>query len=277
MTDDHVIPLSLGGHDQFTIRVSERGNAEANRLLDEAVCRHPFVAFMRRTHKIVGRQDEVPNVRWPTKVGDAPGILNWSKPKVELATFRSKGRYGINMTRVLDKGEAISSEGTFDADLLTRFGCRLALGASYHLFGDVFREHGYHNELRDVMRARNSVKLLGFKRQNMVGDSPFWGIAWPESPDDIDPRWGEIAKRTQGHLVFTHHSPSRIVLGIVLFEGFFHWYFNISKDPSKFPARGAFDLGSATEIRFDPLTIHRTDLRSYLEPAFKELLAVKTK
>ena len=112
-----------------------------------------------------------------TKVGDAPGIINWSKPKVELATFRSKGRYAINMTRVLDKGEAISSEGTFDVNLLTKFGCRLALGASYHLFGDVFREHGFHEELRDLMRAPNSVDLLGFKNLNVVGNSPFWGVA----------------------------------------------------------------------------------------------------
>ena len=77
--------------------------------------------------------------------------------------------------------------------------------------------------------------------------------------------------------MFTDHTAHGIVLGIALFEGFFQWYFNISRILQGFQLAACPTLDRPREIRFDPLTIRRTDLRSYLEPAFKALLSVKPK
>jgi hypothetical protein len=64
------------------------------------------------------------------------------------------------------------------------------------------------------------------------------------------------------HLFFTYHGPAEIVLGISMFDGVFRWYFNIARDPSRFPAGD--DLGAVTEITYSPHQLRRSDMRSYL-------------
>ena len=61
-TVDHIIPLTIGGHDAFVIRASEQGNEYVSRHLDEKFAKHPFVANLRRLRGLRGRRGEIPKM-----------------------------------------------------------------------------------------------------------------------------------------------------------------------------------------------------------------------
>lgn len=274
MTEDHVIPLSLGGHNGLTIRASREGNAHVNRLLDEPIAKHPFVANMRRVRGLTGRRGKLPVVKWPSAVGNIPAVVNWSSPKLELETFRGTAPYGINLRRALHPGEQFKSEISFSADQFLSFGCRLALGAAHHLFGETFRLHGYHDELRALMNSPTSLKDLQFGLANARGSGFFWALSWPRRADELEPLWPALCQRTDGHLVFAEHTVRELILGVSLFGGFFQWYFNITKDSRAFPIGGDFELGAVVEMSLSPPSYRRTDLRSHLETTFRDLMPV---
>ena len=262
MTDDHILSLSMGGLDAFTIRCSKAGNSDVNRTLDEKFARQPFVANLRRALRFESHRRNRGLVRFATKIGDAKAFLNMSAEEIQLESFRSSAPNAINF-RQAASGKSFRTEFNFDTDLILRYGCRLALGTGYFLFGDVFRDYGYHDELRALMNSATATRDAEFKIANYK-PVDFWALNWPHSYQLGKPLFPALCTQRDRHLFFTQHGAAETVLGISLFDGLFLWYFNIAKDPQKFPASGDFDLGSATEITFRPHEFKRWDFRSYL-------------
>jgi hypothetical protein len=262
MTDDHILSLSMGGLDVFTIRCSKEGNLHVNKTLDEKFARQPFVANLRRALQFKSHRKKQSLVRWDATIADLKASLDMSGDAIQVDSFRSSGPNAINVRQAAD-GKIFRTEFIFDTDLILRYGCRLALGTGYYLFGDVFREYGYHDELRGLMNSKTAMSDLKFRLANYkpIG---FWANSWPHSLGFGKPLYPALCSQQERHLFFTQHGRAETVLGISLFSGLFVWYFNISKDPDKFPIGGDFDLGSATEIAFRPHEFKRWDFRSYL-------------
>ena len=266
MTNEHVIALSIGGHDSFTIRTSRSGNDRANQTLDEKVKGLPLIASFRGHYQFRGHRDNRPLVRWPSKLGDLNVNLDLSDEAIRVESFRSKGQHAINFRRAAGEADTFSSTFSLDLNLLLRFGCRLALGSAYFLFGDTFRNYGYHEELRKLMNSPAAVQDLRFRLANKKGPG-FWAVSCPESSltlGPLGPLWKALLSQQDRHCFFTLHTVAEIVLGISLFGGLFRWYFNIANDTDRFPIGGEFELGSATEIVYCPHEFRRSDLRSYL-------------
>ena len=76
MNDEHVIPLSLGGHSQFTIPVERVINSELGNKLDAAISSNPLVASARRHYGLLGHTKSDPIVRWPTHHKGMKGTLD---------------------------------------------------------------------------------------------------------------------------------------------------------------------------------------------------------
>lgn len=260
-----MIPVSIGGNDRFTVIASRAGNAQVNRALDEPFAQRPFVKNMRRVRGIEGRRRSLPVVRWPGKVGRAQGTIDMSRPLITFDTTRRGSPYALNVSRDL-LGERFEFQLDFEVNQVLSYGCRLALGAAFFLFGETFRRYGYHHELRELMTSPRSTERLRFKATNVTGRGAFWALSWPRSAESLQPLWPALCKSTQGHLVFTEHHRSELVLAISLFGGFFQWYFNIAREPRRFPIGGEFELGAVVELTQAPAArFRRTDLRTYLE------------
>ncbi|MGZ8215675.1 MAG: hypothetical protein ACXWTP_14375 [Methylosarcina sp.] len=58
--DEHIFPLSLGGHDRFTIKVSKLANDRANKELDEKLKACPFLATNRKRYGATGHRGKTP-------------------------------------------------------------------------------------------------------------------------------------------------------------------------------------------------------------------------
>jgi hypothetical protein len=269
MSDDHVIPLSLGGSDAFVVRASREGNAQINRELDEPFKAHPFVANMRRIRKMGGRRGKVPVVHWPAKIRGHSTRINFSTKQITAETFRKGHPLGINSSRPV-RGERFQASIDFDLDQVMRFGCRLALGAAHFFFRDTFREHGFHEQLRGLMNSPTALRDHEFQIVNNLTGG-FWAVSWPKANTFPEPVWDAMCKRSQGHLVFTDHSVQGIRLGISLFDGFFRWFFNLTATPRRFPIGGDFEQGAVIEIDSTG-QMKKADLRSHLEIVLTETL-----
>jgi hypothetical protein len=189
--------------------------------------------------------------------------------------YRSKNKYGLNISKCPEPSEKLTAKFRFDLNLILSFGCKIALGASYFLFGEVFRNWGYHNELRNLMNSGDSLGDIRFYIVNNRAKG-FWGISWPVSffTNRLFPGlafFEMLCTQNDKHIIFTLHTNSELILGISLFSGFFRWYFNIASDAQKFPIGGDFELGAVIEIDLKKNTYQKTNLRSYLEDLRKNL------
>lgn len=261
MTDDHVIPLSIGGHDSLVVRASKPGNELMNRLLDEKVRANPLIAYMTKLGHSTRRRRRVAPVRWKATVGGVAGRVNLSTPRFEFETHRSDQKFSLNNSREL-RGETFTAQLQIDVNMMLSFACRLALGAALYLFGDAFREFGYHERLRALATSPTSVDDLRFQMVNHVEPGAFWAFPWPYSTRDFNPRWYALTRSTKGHLMFTQRARNETILGISLFGGVFDWTFNLSNHPERFPVGGP-ELGTVVEIN-EKGQFARSTLLSYL-------------
>lgn len=272
--EEHIIPLAWGGNNNFKIWVNREKNSRLGTDLDGKLIKHPLIESARRYYGLLGHSKKLPNVKWQVKYKGLKAALDLSKNDPSVNACRSKNKYGLNIPQCPEPSDKLTSEFKFDLNLILSFGCKIALGASYFLFGEVFQNHGYHKELRSMMNSANSLSDLNFYIVN--NSKGFWGVSWPKSLLTIKlfpdlPFFDALCTQSDRHVVFTLHSNSELILGISLFSGFFRWYFNIAADAHKFPIGGDFDLGAVVEIDLNSKIYQKTSLRSYLEVLRKNL------
>lgn len=266
MNDEHVIPLSLGGHNQFTIPVERVRNAELGSKLDAAISSSPLVASARRHYELFGHSRSDPVVRWPTHHKGMKGTLDLTNEEVKFITYRSLNPNGLNLSLTPPSSDRLTSNFTFDENIILSFGAKLALGASTFLFGDTFRNHGYHNELRALMNSPKSIDDLKF----MVctnGGRGFWALSWPRSLQTtiVFPAWFDVVLgQPDKNVVFALHTTSEVILGCSILSGFYRWFFNVARDPECFPIGGDFELGAVIDIDLKPRQFRQSNLRDYL-------------
>ena len=273
--EEHIIPLALGGNNNFTIMVNREINSILGTDLDGKLIKHPLVASARRYYGLLGHSKKPPNVRWQVKYKGLKAALDLSPKNPSVNAYRSKNKYGLNISQCPEPSDKLMSPFKFDLNLILSFGCKLALGTSYFLFGEVFQNYGYHNELRNLMNSSDSLKGLKFYIANNNAKG-FRGVNWPTSlqTDRLfsDPAIFEyLCTQNDRHIIFTLHTNSELILCISLFSGFFRWYFNIAADIQKFPIGGNFNSEVVVEIGLKSKTYQKTSLRSYLEDLRKNL------
>jgi len=137
-TKEHIIPLSCGGHNNFSIRVERQTNSTLGSRLDSKLTGHPLIASARRHYELLGQSHKSPTVEWPVIYKGLQGKLNLSENTPLVKTYRSKNKYGINLSKYPYPDENLTSKFSFDLNLVLSFGCKLALGTSYFLFGQDF-------------------------------------------------------------------------------------------------------------------------------------------
>ena len=97
VSEDHIVPLSCGGHDSFTVYVNSKKNAELGAALDSKIASHPIISEARRHYGLTGHSKKRPPVRWPVRLQGVEGELDLSQDIARFITYRSKSEYGLNL------------------------------------------------------------------------------------------------------------------------------------------------------------------------------------
>ena len=145
-TPEHIIPLSLGGVSGFTIPVDATVNSKVGADIDGALAKEFLIAVRRREYDARGHSGTEPKATMRATYGEdaRPAQVGFDKKK------------GMSFWDARE-GEAKKVPGQFsirtslNIDLPVLFTAKVALSAGYYVYGNLFREHVDHHQLREVM------------------------------------------------------------------------------------------------------------------------------
>lgn len=278
---EHVLPLTLGGTDNFAIRANKKENARLGTLLDQQFANLPLISHARRYYELTGHRKIKPKTKWTGNVFGLEGTVDFSGEKITFTSYRKENKHGINLSLPLLHQQELTSSLAFDLNLICSYGAKLALGSGWLLYRDVFREYGYHEELRTLMNSSNADEILTAKnKMYCLTQKPngFWGLNWPRSlGNHIGEAWCEpICKQQDKHLIWTLLNANEVVMCVSLFSGLFRWYFNISSSPRHFLYKDPlYDLGCVLEIDLKTKTVRRQSLREHLQEFHRKLTHIE--
>ncbi len=169
VTEDHIVPLSLGGCNQLTVAASREANSRIGTEIEGALANEFFFANYRVAANAHGRSGRPPAFiiknasssehTGPLRVLLSPGQIQCYDPREHKSLDRlSDIRFDTKV-----------QFGNF-YHLRARFLAKVALGICYYEFGQGFHVHAQHNDLRRVLWAR--------------ADSPVW--CDPDLPINVD-------------------------------------------------------------------------------------------
>lgn len=266
---EHIIPKSIGGHDKLTIKVDKEKNSDLGKVLDCKITDHPFMLMKRNHYNFRGYSKKPVKYIWNATVQGMKGKVDLREEQIKFNTFRSLNDYGLNISKPISN-ESISTNMSYDENILISFGAKMALGIGKYFYGDTFKKCGFHNELRDLMNSSNSLNKM-----KMLSLNPETKGCWILNPlryldtrvqSKFEPWMNEILAQSDKHIIFTMHTTSEIILGISLFGSKLDtWVCNIGKNSLKFPIGDDFELGRVIEIDLQTRVFLEIDLRTYLE------------
>lgn len=146
---EHIIPLSLGGVNGFEIPVDAGFNSKIGNEVDGALANDFMWALIRTEYDARGHSGKMPKAT----IKDA---TYGDDDRLAQAHFHKK--YGVALWDVRDREyhggpNTINISTSIDIDLPMRFTSKVALAAGYYVYGDVFRQHTDHQQLRDAMNT----------------------------------------------------------------------------------------------------------------------------
>ncbi len=146
---EHVIPLSLGGVDEFTILVDSDANSKLGHLVDGALANDPIISMMRAKTGTRSQSGKAFRNVWKKTKGpdDQPLQIVIGKDSFEIFDPIQKKKLDDNET----SGWTLNSTLKMDIYVRMPFAAKVGLGTGYFLFGDVFRKHCNHSQLRDAL------------------------------------------------------------------------------------------------------------------------------
>lgn len=153
---DHIIPLSLGGSDDFTVWAEERFNSRMGSTVDGAIHKDFFIAPALRDAGVKGhnRKSATPRVRGAT-IDGRPAQVSLTAEGFKV--WDARARRDLADEEI--DGSEIGLRFTIDAFSALRFIAKAALGGGYAIYGEPFRRAVDCDVLRrvielDVVQAR---------------------------------------------------------------------------------------------------------------------------
>ncbi len=149
---EHVIPLSLGGHDDFILPVDATFNAKAGTEIDGKIANDFLMLMKRRDHDARGHSGKPPEPVLK-KAKDAatgrPIQVNLGK---NLQVWDAKDRKNV-------PPGGMTFEATFKIELEppVQFLAKTFLSAGHFVYGDLFRQKVKHQDVRLLMRGPSTL------------------------------------------------------------------------------------------------------------------------
>jgi hypothetical protein len=148
---EHIIPLALGGLNGFTLPVSAIFNSKVGSEIDGALANDFLIISQRDEHGVKGHSGKHPEY----VCRNASDAVTGEPLQVTLGQ-----RHGLRICSSRDRrdvtgrGQKINLSVNMDVDVELRFVAKVALSAGYFFYGNVFRDHVKHEDLRLIMNRR---------------------------------------------------------------------------------------------------------------------------
>jgi hypothetical protein len=155
---EHIIPLSLGGSDDFTIMVDRNLNSIVGSSVDGKIANDPLVKLNAIKNNFSGHSGKAPRLDLKkSKIGDKPVIVSFTNKGLELFDPIHK--------KTINHSATINSQLIIDTLIRIKFVSKVALAAGYFVYGDTFVKHADHESLRKVVFSKNlrNEKLEGIR------------------------------------------------------------------------------------------------------------------
>lgn len=170
---EHIIPLSLGGCDDLTIRVEKGINSIIGSRIDGKLTQDILIALDRVKVGDKGHSNKGPMYTVQSKTEDG---------KTLISTFTSETLklFDPIEKEYIDFSGKVSMRTKIDLDLRLKFVTKVALAVGYFMFGKKFEEYTDCNALRMIITADSLNKL--FEEQS----SKFEGMRFYDSLHQIN-------------------------------------------------------------------------------------------
>lgn len=148
---EHIIPLSLGGLNSFTLPVSKDFNSRVGSEIDGALANDFLVMAERDKHGVKGHSGKHPQY----VIRNASNADTGEPLQVTLGQTRGLRLWSpLEKRDVTGRGQKVNVQFKLDLDVEARFIAKVALSAGYFFYGDQFRHHVKHEDFRTIMNYR---------------------------------------------------------------------------------------------------------------------------
>ncbi len=260
---DHIIPLSLGGCDEFVVWSEEAYNSKVGSSVDGAVAKDPFFVFALRDADVRGHSNKRATPVWKnTEIEGRPAQVTLGHDKVVVWDARDR--------RELDDAEVVGKEMKtrlrLDKHVATRFLAKVALGGGYFLYGDAFRHGADCQTLRElVLFDRKTVRRETFQNSKISICDRFH----PDSQSGGNAHMYRFLCENLPRSIFIavpHNESISFHVGIV---GAYVGSIIVPADTSSLPNDGDHDLGHAVVLA--PGDIQRVSYRELLAQFYEAI------
>ena len=168
---DHIIPLSLGGSNDFCVWSELNFNSKIGSKVDGALPNDALIMLARRDADARGHSGNEVLPAWKkTTFEGRPVQVSWGE---EVKVWDSRARACLDPNDFLNK--PMESRWIYNPFARSKFTAKVALGGGYFLFGDSFLGATDCNELRRMLAADDLTKF----RTTFVAHDPVLKGHWP--------------------------------------------------------------------------------------------------
>jgi hypothetical protein len=155
---DHIIPLSLGGNNNFVIFCDITKNSWMGSKVDGAIVNDPLVSLAIHRNRFKGHSNKVIAPRWRhVTLEDEPVQITLDTDKEKIWNLKQK-RY---MEQPEYIGKQFNAKLRIDRKNGIRYLAKIALGTGYYLYRERFLQSVDCNALRDIIFTVDYAKLKG--------------------------------------------------------------------------------------------------------------------
>jgi len=246
MNSEHIVPLSLGGSNQFCIPVEKDFNARVGSKIDGVLANDFLTLFRRREFDARGHSKTPPEVTLKkSHLGDEKRPVQVTlRGKEDMLIWDAMTKRHLAPEEI--GGNKISSQFKIDADVRQRFLAKVALSAGYFIYGELFRRHVRHEELRALMNFSTKSKredLSGFGLRGYDEFSPA-----EKADKEQNKLLAFFCQAIKGSCVIAGLGPSNVVISVGIL-GKWIGSLNVPAVTDSFSLDGEHDLGHVVLLR----------------------------
>ncbi|MDE1239723.1 hypothetical protein [Vibrio aestuarianus] len=204
---EHILPLSLGGHDHFVIEVDRKFNNDIGSKVDGKLANDFLVLFERDKAGALGhsKKHPTPTVKHATLTDGTPVQVKFGQDGLSLYDLRSRK----NIERSDSRARQVQCNNIkVDIDIDLMFVAKVALAAGYYAYGDDFVQNVQTDEFR---------KIMNLDKQNLPTSSSARVYSRFHKPDDSDDMFHILKMMSEiGSCSSVILTPSRETFGVAV-------------------------------------------------------------
>ena len=247
-TKEHVVPLSLGGVNEFHVRTDAKPNSDLGSRIDARLADEFLVKQRRNQLGATGHSGKHPVVTFKHSQLESGEPVQVTFDRGDIRIWSPRRRQDI----AVGSDVQIRSRFKIHVDTSVRFVAKVALSGGYFVYGDLFRQAVAHDETRCIMDLE-LANVTPEEKEQLLRRAATMGIRgedWLRAQDDPDVEVFRLLSQTYGNSTVVGFVPS--TSSLIVFVGVLGLYVGLIDavaDTTEFPTDGTHDLGHVMVLR----------------------------